>query len=79
MLEYKEYQVREDIAKVSVFGIGMKVNSGIAYQMFAELAKNNIKPLAISTSEIKISVLIEKEYGELAVRILHDAYGLGKK
>ncbi len=78
VLEYKEYQVREDIAKVSVIGIGMKVNSGIAYQMFAELAKNNIKPLAISTSEIKVSVLIEQKYEELAVRSLHDVFELGK-
>ncbi len=74
---FESYNIREDIAKVSVIGIGMKVNSGIAYQMFAELAKHNIKPLAISTSEIKVSVLIEQKYEELAVRSLHDVFGLG--
>ena len=77
-LEFSSYNVRDDIAKVSVIGVGMKVNSGIAYKMFAELAKNNIKPLAISTSEIKISVLVEQKYEELAVRSLHDIFELEK-
>lgn len=75
-LGFKSYKVREDVAKVSVIGIGMKVNSGIAYQMFEELAQNNIKPLAISTSEIKVSILIEQKYEELAVRCLHDIFCL---
>ncbi len=78
-LRFSVYEVREDVAKISVIGVGMKVNSGIAYTMFAELAKNNIKPLAISTSEIKISVLIEQKYEELAVRSLHETFALGKK
>lgn len=75
-LHFHKYEVREDVAKVSIIGIGMKVSSGIAYQMFNELAKNNIKPLAISTSEIKISILIEQKYEELAVRCLHDVFCL---
>lgn len=73
-LNYSFYNVREDIAKISVIGVGMKVHSGVAYTMFSELAKNNIKPLAISTSEIKISILIEQKYEELAVRCLHDVF-----
>jgi aspartate kinase len=78
-LDFYTYEIREDIAKVSVIGIGMKVNSGIAYTTFNELAKNNIKPLAISTSEIKISILVEQKYEELAVRCLHDVFNLGAK
>jgi aspartate kinase len=78
-LKYDSYEVREDVAKVSVIGVGMKVHSGIAHTMFSELARNNIKPLAISTSEIKISILVEQKYEELAVRSLHDVFNLGKK
>lgn len=78
-LDFHQYNVREDVAKISVIGIGMKVNSGIAHTVFAELAKNNIKPLAISTSEIKISILVEQKYEELAVRCLHDIFRLGTK
>ena len=78
-LQYDSYEVREDVAKVSVIGVGMKVNSGIAHTMFSELARNNIKSLAISTSEIKISILVEQKYEELAVRSLHDVFNLGKK
>ena len=78
-LDFESYHIREDIAKVSVIGIGMKVNSGIAYTTFNELAKNHIKPLAISTSEIKISILVEQKYEELAVRCLHDVFELGSK
>lgn len=78
-LDFSAYHIREDVAKISIIGIGMKVNSGIAYTTFSELAKNNIKPLAISTSEIKISILVEQKYEELAVRCLHDVFSLGKK
>lgn len=70
--------VDENIAKISVIGVGMISHSGVAATMFKALASKGINILAISTSEIKISVLIEKEYGELAVRILHDVYGLAK-
>ncbi len=75
-IRYSSYNVREDVAKVSIIGVGMKVHSGIAYTMFSELAKNQIKPLAISTSEIKISILVEQRYEELAVRCLHDVFNL---
>lgn len=78
-LDFQAYNIREDVAKISVIGIGMKVNSGIAHTTFNELAKNNIKPLAISTSEIKISILVEQKYEELAVRCLHSVFELGKK
>jgi len=65
------------IAKVSIVGVGMKNNSGVAARMFEALAGENINILMISTSEIKISCIIEDKYGELAVRVLHDAFDLG--
>ena len=65
------------IAKVSIIGAGMRSHSGIATSMFAALAHENINILMISTSEIKISCVIDEKYGELAVRTLHDAFGLG--
>jgi len=70
--------IDENIAKISVIGVGMISHSGVAHTMFKTLADKGINILLISTSEIKISVLIAKEYGELAVRILHDVYGLEK-
>ena len=66
----------QDIAKVSIVGVGMKNNAGVAAKMFGALSGENINILMISTSEIKISVIIEDKYGELAVRVLHDAFGL---
>jgi len=66
----------QDIAKVSIVGVGMKNHPGIAAKMFETLARENINILMISTSEIKISVVIEDKYGELAVRALHDVFGL---
>ncbi len=66
----------EDIAKVSIIGVGMRTHAGVAKTMFATLAKENINILMISTSEIKISCLIEEKYTELAVRVLHKAFGL---
>ena len=65
-----------DVAKVSVIGIGMRSHAGVAAQMFKALAEKGINILAISTSEIKISVLIDAAYAELAVRTLHTLYGL---
>lgn len=78
-VKYSELKIDDNIAKISVIGVGMISHSGVAHTMFKTLAEKGINLLLISTSEIKISVLIEKEYGELAVRVLHDAYGLGKK
>ena len=61
---------------ISVIGMGMKSQSGVAQKMFQTLADNKINILAISTSEIKISVLIEEIYTELAIKSLHKAYNL---
>jgi aspartate kinase len=66
----------ENIAKVSVVGVGMRSHSGVASKMFATLAEENINILMISTSEIRISCIIEEKYTELAVRALHTAFGL---
>lgn len=71
-----EIRTMADVAKISVVGIGMRSHAGVAQTMFAALAEKGINILVISTSEIKISVLINKEYLELAVRALHSAYGL---
>jgi aspartate kinase len=65
-----------NVAKISVVGVGMKSHAGVAATMFAALAERKINIQAISTSEIKVSVLIEEDYTELAVRVLHTAYGL---
>jgi aspartate kinase len=65
-----------DIVKVSAVGVGMRSNPGVAAQMFRALGQRNINILAITTSEIKVSVLIAEEYTELAVRVLHSTYGL---
>lgn len=75
-VKYEEFRLDENIAKISVIGVGMISHSGVAHTMFKTLAEKGINLLLISTSEIKISVLIAKEYGELAVRILHTAYDL---
>lgn len=66
----------EDIAKVSVIGVGMRSHSGVAAKMFSTLAEEKINIIMISTSEIKISCVIEEKYTELAVRVLHQAFGL---
>jgi len=64
------------VAKISVVGVGMRSHAGVAAQMFEALAARGINVLAITTSEIKVSVLIHEDYTELAVRVLHTAYGL---
>jgi aspartate kinase len=69
----------ENIAKVSVIGVGMRSHYGVAAKMFATLAAENINILMISTSEIRISCVIEEKYTELAVRSLHTAFGLDKE
>jgi aspartate kinase len=66
----------EDIAKVSIIGVGMRSHAGVAQKMFAALAGENINIMMISTSEIKVSCVIEEKYTELAVRILHKVFGL---
>jgi aspartate kinase len=66
----------ENIAKVSIIGVGMRTHAGVAKKMFETLANENINIMMISTSEIKISCIIEEKYTELAVRALHKAFGL---
>jgi aspartate kinase len=73
---YHELHYATGIAKVSVIGIGMRSHAGVAARMFKALADRGINIQAITTSEIKISVLIDAAYTELAVRVLHTAYGL---
>ncbi|MGD8564581.1 MAG: aspartate kinase [Desulfarculaceae bacterium] len=73
----KEVLGDPDIAKVSVIGIGMRNHAGVAAKMFEALARENINIQTINTSEIKISCVIEEKYTELAVRALHEAFGLG--
>ena len=73
---FKQILTNMDIAKVSAVGVGMRSNAGIAARMFEALAERRINILAITTSEIKVSVLIPEEYTELAVRVLHSAFGL---
>ncbi|MCE9625193.1 MAG: ACT domain-containing protein, partial [Deltaproteobacteria bacterium] len=75
----KKVESSENIAKVSVIGLGMRSHAGIASKMFTTLAKENINIQMISTSEIKISIIVDLKYTELAVRVLHDAFELGKK
>ena len=64
------------VAKVSAIGVGMRNHSGVAARAFSALTQEGINILMISTSEIKITILIQEKYVELAVRILHDAFGL---
>ncbi|HPQ60988.1 MAG TPA: aspartate kinase [Syntrophales bacterium] len=72
----KGVEYDENISKVSIVGVGMKSHAGVASRMFTALASEGINILMISTSEIKISCVIESKYTELAVRVLHDAFGL---
>jgi aspartate kinase len=74
----KEVKFNEDIAKISIVGVGMRSHSNVATQMFSALAKEGINIHMISTSEIKISCIIDSKYTELAVRALHDAFELDK-
>jgi len=73
---FEEILTDTNVVKVSAVGVGMRSNAGIAARMFQALADRGINILAITTSEIKVSVLIPEEYTELAVRVLHTAYGL---
>lgn len=77
-LNFGELDVDGDVAKVSVVGIGMRSQSGVAAKMFKVLSDDGINIKVITTSEIKISVLIDRKYMELAVQALHDAFELEK-
>ena len=77
-LNYAELVADRDVAKISVVGIGMRSQSGVAAKMFKVLSDEGINIKVITTSEIKISVLIDRKYMELAVQALHDAFDLDK-
>ena len=78
-LGFADLQGAPDMAKISIVGVGMRSHAGVARKMFQILAENDINIHVISTSEIKVSVLIDAKYTEAAVKALHDAYGLDKK
>jgi len=75
-IEAKEVLSDENISKISIVGVGMRSHAGVATKMFQTLAKEGINIQMISTSEIKVSVIIDAKYTELAVRVLHDAFGM---
>ncbi len=76
LIDFKSIETDTNISKISVIGMGMMSQSGVAKKMFTTLADNSINILAISTSEIKISVLIDKKFTKIAVKSLHEAYNL---
>ena len=78
-INFKSLKTDKNVSKISVIGMGMMSQSGVAKKMFETLANMSINILAISTSEIKISVLINEEYTDIAVKSLHDAYNLKMK
>lgn len=75
----KGVALREDIAKISIVGVGMRTHSGVAAKMFETLSSHKINIMMISTSEVKVSCVIGAKYTELAVRVLHDAFELEKE
>jgi aspartate kinase len=77
-IQAKSVAVTESIAKVSLVGVGMRSHSGVASRMFEVLAREGINIMMISTSEIKISCVVEEKYLELAMRALHAAFGLDR-
>jgi aspartate kinase len=78
-IEAKDVISDENISKISVVGVGMRSHAGVATKMFQALAGEGINIQMISTSEIKVSVVIDAKYTELAVRVLHDAFGMSGK
>ncbi len=75
-VQAKEVLSDENISKISIVGLGMRSHAGVATQMFSALSQNGINIQMISTSEIKISVVIDEKYTELAVRVMHESFGL---
>ena len=75
----KKIEIDDQVAKISIIGVGMASHSGVAAKMFKTLAKEGVNIMMISTSEIKISCIIQRKYMELAVSVLHDAFELEKK
>ena len=74
----KNVSIKEEIAKISIVGVGMRSHSGVAAKMFSAMAKEGINIMMISTSEIKISCVIDAKYTELAVRVLHEVFEMDK-
>ena len=77
-IEFQDIESNEEVAKVSIVGIGMRSHAGVAHKMFAALASEGVNIRVITTSEIKVSVLVDRKYMELAVQALHDAFELEK-
>jgi aspartate kinase len=77
-IAYASLDIDEEVAKVSIVGIGMRSQVGVAHRMFEALARDGVNIKVITTSEIKVSVLIDRKYLELAVQALHDAFELDK-
>lgn len=77
-IEFQSIESNEEVAKVSIVGIGMRSHAGVAHKMFAALASEGVNIRVITTSEIKVSVLVDRKYMELAVQALHDAFELEK-
>ena len=75
-MKFDSLKIDDQVSKISVIGMGMMSQTGVAQKMFKTLAENTINILAISTSEIKISVLINKKYSQIAVKSLHEGYNL---
>ena len=75
---FQRLDIDEKVAKVSIVGIGMRSHAGVAQQMFSALAAEGVNIKVITTSEIRVSVLVDRKYMELAVQALHDAFGLEK-
>jgi len=75
-LRYQQILADRNVVKISVVGVGMRSHAGVAQRMFSALAERSVNIQVISTSEIKVSVLISEDYLELALRALHTAYGL---
>jgi len=78
-IDARDVAADENISKVSIVGVGMRSHAGVATKMFEILAREGINIQMISTSEIKISVVVDAKYTELAVRVLHDAFGMSAK
>ena len=76
VIQAKQVISDENISKISIVGLGMRSHAGVATQMFTALSQNSINIQMISTSEIKISVVIDEKYTELAVRVMHETFGL---
>ncbi|OGW38192.1 MAG: aspartate kinase [Nitrospirae bacterium GWC2_56_14] len=74
----KNVSIKEDVSKISIVGVGMRSHSGVAAKMFSAMAKEGINIMMISTSEIKISCVIDAKYTELAVRVLHETFEMDK-